>query len=75
MFQGLNFRGERSVTWDASFQRAISIPQETYSLQRDNRNVEVIVVMLDYLTICMWYSCIFSTMLTLPPFTLIVYMH
>lgn len=38
--KGLNLRAERSVTWDASFQRAISIPQETYSLQRDNRNVE-----------------------------------
>jgi len=51
MFQGTNFRGERSVMWDASFQRAFSIPQETYPLQRDNRNVEVTVVMLEYLTI------------------------
>jgi hypothetical protein len=53
MFQGLNFHGARSATWDSSFQRAFSIPQEIYSSQRDNRNVEVTVVMLEYLTICM----------------------
>lgn len=41
--KGLNFHGARSATWDSSFQRAFSIPQEIYSSQRDNRNVEVTV--------------------------------
>lgn len=75
MFQGINFRGERSATWDASFQRAFSLPQEIYSSQGDNRNAEVTVVMSEYLTICMSHSCTFSALLILPPFTLIMYMH